>query len=92
MFRALAPPNVVCGNLVCTLKFLANQQLRGDRPVQVLLEGLQERSRSKIVHEPRRFITVDNHEAVKSRGLGEEPSLPRSSGPRRRGRVDASKR
>ena len=32
---------------------------------EVLVEGLQEQSRWKIMDEVRRFIKVDNHEAVK---------------------------
>ena len=36
----------------------------GDSPVEVLVECLQERSRLKMVKELRRFITVDNREAV----------------------------
>ena len=33
--------------------------------MQVLVEGFQERNRLKMMDELRRFITVDNHEAVK---------------------------
>ena len=39
VFRAHAPPNGVCENRVCALKFLAHQQLGGDSPVQVPVEG-----------------------------------------------------
>ena len=43
----------------------ANQQKRGDSPIEVLVVGFQERSTLKVMGELRRFITVDNHEAVK---------------------------
>ena len=36
--------------------------------MEVLVEGLQERSRVKMMDELWRFITVDDHEAVKTLG------------------------
>ena len=63
VFRAHAPPQGVCDNMVSALELLANQQ-GGDSPVGLLVEGLQERSRLKMTEELRGFITVDNHEAV----------------------------
>ena len=51
-------------NLVNALQLLANQLLGSDSPVEVLVEGLQERSRVHMTEERRRFITVDDHEAV----------------------------
>ena len=52
-------------NLVNTLKLLANQQMGGDSPAEVLVEGFQERSRFKMMEEVRMFTTMDCHEAVK---------------------------
>ena len=49
VFRAHAPPNGVCENLVCALNLSANQQLGGHSLVQVVVECLQERNRSKII-------------------------------------------
>ena len=43
-FRAHAAPHGVCDNLFNALKLLANQQQGGDSLVEVLVEGLQERS------------------------------------------------
>ena len=54
----------MCENLVCALKLLANKQLGGDCPVDVLVEELQVRSRLKMMEELRRFTMVDRHEAV----------------------------
>ena len=53
----------VCENVMNALTLLANQQTGGDSPAEVLVEGLQGRSRLKMMEELRRFITVDNHEA-----------------------------
>ena len=47
------------------LKLLTNQQMGGDSPLEVMVEGLQERSRLKMTEELSRIIMVDNHEAVK---------------------------
>ena len=43
---------------------LASQQQGGDSPGEVQLLGLQERNRSKMMVELRKFTTMDNHEAV----------------------------
>ena len=59
--RAHAPPHGVCDNLVNALKLLANQHQDGDSLVKVLVEGLQEGSRLKMVEELRKFITMDGH-------------------------------
>ena len=67
VFRGQIPPNGVCENLVCALQLMANQQLGGDSLVQVLDDGLQERCRSNIMDELRRFITVDNQRGCESR-------------------------
>ena len=47
------------------LKLLANQQTGGDSLVEMLVGCLQERSGLKLMEELPRFITMDNHEAVK---------------------------
>ena len=65
VLRAHAPQHEIWDILTNVLKFLANQQLGGDSPVEVLVESLQERSRLKMTQELRRFIMVDCHEAVK---------------------------
>ena len=46
-------------------KLLANMQAGGDNLVDTTVEGLQGRSRFKITDELRRFIEVDDEEAVK---------------------------
>ena len=43
--------------------------MAGDSLVEVLVEGLQERSRLKMTEDLRSFSMVDNHEAVKIVGL-----------------------
>ena len=58
VFRAHTRPNVLT-------QALQTQQRRSDS--LVLVEGLQELSRSKMMGELRSFITVDYHEAVKVR-------------------------
>ena len=46
-------------------KLLANLQTGADSFVDTIFEGLQEQSKLKITNELRRFIEVDNQEAVK---------------------------
>ena len=65
VFRARAPPHGVCDNLIHALKLLAKQYHDGDSPVRVLVESLQERSRLQMMEELRKFIMMDNHEAVR---------------------------
>ena len=55
----------MCDNLINALKLLANQQKDGDSPVEMVVQGLQERSRLRIMDGLRKFIMVENHEAVK---------------------------
>ena len=55
----------VCEHLLNALQLLANQQMGGDTPVEVLVEELLERSRLKMMEELRRFIMVGQLEAVK---------------------------
>ena len=52
----------MCDNLFNALKLLVNQQKDGDKTV---VQGLQEGSRLTILDGLRKFIVVDNHEAVK---------------------------
>ena len=49
---------------VCSIKLLANQQTGGDSLEDTIFEGLQEECRLKIANKLRRFIEVDNREAV----------------------------
>ena len=77
VFRAHAAPHGACENLVNALKFLANQQQGGDGPVDSLVQGLEGRSRLKMMDELRKFITMDGQEAVKSGDLEKiQESLP----------------
>ena len=48
-----------------TAGHVANPQTGADNLMETIFDGLQEQSRLKIMHEPRRFIEVDNHTAVK---------------------------
>ena len=72
--------------------------------MDTIFEGLQEQSRSKPANELRRFIEVDNHEAVKIGDLeiyseaikvvgpDVDRHFPRRGGPGRGGRIGTSKR
>ena len=55
----------MCDNLI-------NQQKVGDSPVGIVVTGLLERSRSRVMDGLRKFTTVDNHEAVKVGDLHRE--------------------
>ena len=79
VFRAQAPPQAQCENLVCALKFLAIPQTGGNTLVDTIFECLQEQSRMNITSELR-FIEVDNHEAVEIGDL-EKNSEARWPGP-----------
>ena len=61
MFRA----HGVCDNLIHALKHSAHQQKDCDSPVKTVLQGLQERSRLKMMDGLTRFMMVDNFETVK---------------------------
>ena len=63
-FRAHAAPNGVCDNLINALKLQAHHQKHSDSPV-VVAQGLLLKRWLKIMNGHRRFIMVDNHEAVK---------------------------
>ena len=58
VFRAHVAPHEVCDKLIKALEHLANQYQDG---VRVLVKGLHERSRLKMMEEMRKFITMDNH-------------------------------
>ena len=85
--RADAPPQGQCAHLLCALELLAKLQTGGGNPEDTILQGVREQSRLKITNEPRRFIEVDDHEAVK---IGELENCPERSHPRKGGRTDAS--
>ena len=58
-----------CDHLVNAVNLLANQHQDGDRLLKVLVEGLQERRRWKMMEKLRKFITMDNHNAVRKEDL-----------------------
>ena len=68
-FRAHAPPHGVCDNLDYEIKLLASQYQCDVSPVRVLVKGLQERSRLKMMEGLRKFIMMDNHEAIRTGDL-----------------------
>ena len=65
MFRAHAPPQGACQNLVCAL-LTVRETGCADNLVDTIFDISQEQSRLKITNVLRRFVEVDNH------GLGEE--------------------
>ena len=64
VFKAHAEPQGLCKNLINALKLLANQQKDGDSPIQSIVTGLCERSRTGIMEGLRNFIKVENHSAL----------------------------
>ena len=54
-----------CDNLINALTLVANQQKNGDSPVKMVVQGLHDRSRLKMMDGRRSFIMVDKH------GVGE---------------------
>ena len=81
VFRAHAPPQDVCENLVCALKLLVNQQTGGDSLIDTLVEGFQDQSRMKIMDELRRFIGVENHTVAKIGDLEKNSVAIKGAGP-----------
>ena len=65
LFLAHAAPQGMCDHLISALKLLANDQTDSHSPVWMILLGLPEESRRKIVCGLRLFIAVDNYAAVK---------------------------
>ena len=51
--------------MIHALKHLANQQKDCDSPVKTVVQGLEERSRLKMMDGLTRFMMVDNFETVK---------------------------
>ena len=51
--------------MITALKLWANQQKDGDSPVNMVVHGFPEKSRLQIMDGLRRFVMVDNREAVK---------------------------
>ena len=76
VFRALAVPQGLCGNLINSLKLLANQQEDGDGLIQNIVTNLGEGSREGLTNELRDFMKIDNHRAVEvgylNEGLGKK--------------------
>ena len=64
VFRPHAAPNRVCDKLINALKLQAHHQKNSDSPA-VVAQGLLLKRWLKIMDGLRRFIMVDNHEAVK---------------------------
>ena len=65
-------PQGSCDNLINALKLLTNHQKDGEGPVGKIVSGLLEKSRSRSMDWLRKFIAVDNHEAVKVGDLHRE--------------------
>ena len=59
----------MCDNLINSLKLLTNQQKDGESPLENIVTDLLEKSRKAMMDGPRKFIAVDNHEAVEVGGL-----------------------
>ena len=68
VFRAHATPQGLCDSLINSLKLLTNQQKDGDTPVEHIVTVWREKSRKGIMDALRKFIAVDNYEAVKVGG------------------------
>ena len=66
LVRSQAAPQGMCDNLIDSLKLLTTQQKDGDSLVEDIVTGLWEKSRKGIMDGLRKFIEVDNHEAVPS--------------------------
>ena len=65
------------GSVTGGMLHVATSTTGGDSPVEVLVEHLQKRSRLEMMEKLRRFITMDNHEAVKNGNLEKtQDSLP----------------
>ena len=69
VFRVHAPSNGLRENLMCALKLLAKQQLRGDSIVRVLVE-VSRKKRFKILDELRRVHHGGHSIGGESRRLG----------------------
>ena len=56
VFLARAAPQGICGNLINALNLLSNQQKDGDSPNRLIVPGLQEESRRKIMDGLKIFL------------------------------------
>ena len=62
----------MCDNLVNSLKLFTNPQNYGDSPVGKIVAGVLEKSRSSTKDGIRKFIAVDNYDAVKVGDMHQE--------------------
>ena len=69
VFRAHCAPEGLCDHLLTVLKLLSNEQKDGDGPVESIVTVLREKSRKGGMDGLRKFIEVDNREAVIVGGL-----------------------
>ena len=69
-----------CDNLINSLKLVTSQQKDGDSPAEIIVTGLLEKSRNSVMDGLRKFIEVDNHEAVNVGGLRRGIQLARWEG------------
>ena len=64
VFSAHATPQGVGDNLISALKLLLANQQDGDSPVKMVVLGLQERSRNRIMDGLRKLTALDNYAAA----------------------------
>ena len=64
VFKAHGVPQGLCGNLICALKLLANQQEDGDDLIQNKVTNLGVRSRKGLRQRLREFIEIHNQRAL----------------------------
>ena len=64
VFKAHAAPKGLCDNLINALELLTNQQKDGDSPIDSIVTGVREKSRTGIVKALKNFIEEDNHNGV----------------------------
>ena len=76
-FRAHAAPQEMCDNLINALNFWSNQQIDGDSPVTMAVQGFQERIRLNVIGRLRRFIIADYFEVVKVCYFGKKKTWSR---------------
>ena len=80
--RAHAALQGMCDNLINALELLANLQKDGDSPVKMVVPGLLERSRRRIMDGLRKFIAVDNRAASQNWGSTERHEAQESGEPK----------
>ena len=64
VFRTHAAPQGLCDNLINALELLTNPQKDGDSPIESIVTGLREKSRTGIMEALKNFIEEDNHNGV----------------------------